>query len=416
MLFLLGRRMGGSKKIATLIAAGFATGCSPWIFGSVAEVVAPSSAAFLFMMLRTLYRKSENPLTIWETWFLGWVFGLAVTWSHILFIYLPVIWIFLVIAGKPKPIRFITGFTIAAAIWLIASYGTVVFIFLKATSLEQFWEFLTYYARIGLGGREIGLRNPVAALRTLLLTQSYSYLRPETLFADIGAALATIGALAVAILGLAGWVWGRLIVPRERAGILVFALISLGFIIWWFPSAWDYWVLPWAILLLGITRIRLKRQTLTALLLGFIFTAIALYNLITLVLPRLHDEDNPYYNLCQSIKQYTLDIQSELFTTDMHLWVTARYWAHISAAFHYIETAPNILPEKKQSEFITHLTGLRLKKTPQYLIVDGDVLNATRNYWKDSADADMELLDSAWLLNSQYYDGKLIQVYLIKQE
>jgi hypothetical protein len=193
-------------------------------------------------------------------------------------------------------------------------------------------------------------------------------------------------------------------------------LISLGFIIWWFPSAWDYWVLPWSILLLGIAHIKLKRQMLTVLILGFIITTISLYNLITLVLPRLHDEDNPYYNLSQSIKQNTLDIQSELFTTDLHLWVAARYWAHISTAFHYVEIAPDILPEKKQSEFIAHLTGMKQQKTPEYLIVDGDILNATRKFWEDSADADMELLDAAWLLNSQYYDGKLIQIYLIKQE
>jgi len=415
LMFVLARRMGGSKLVAFLISMGFATGCSPWIFGSVAEVVAPSCAAFLFITSRTIYRKKDHPIKKAELWLLGLLFGLAVTWNHIIFIYLPVIWLFLLAENKPKKLFAIIHFTLAAALWLIISYYIVVFSILHKTSLKEFWDFLTHYAQIGMGGTSISIKNPLLALRTLFITQSYSFLNPETLFSGIGSILATAGTAILASLGFIGWVWGRINKKGELLSMIVFWMISLGFIIWWLPSAWDYWVLPWAFLLLGIVRLRFRKEFILNSILTIIFSITAIYNLFFLALPRLVDTDNPYYVLSQAINKLPDTEQMELFTTDLYLCPYARYWAHVSRAYHYYEQSPGILPEKKQAQFLEHFTAMIESGMPSAILVDGDVLEATRRYLQDHPGPAYSYLDAAQFIDSQVYEGKQLDIYLIKR-
>jgi hypothetical protein len=416
LLFLIARRMGGSKILSAMISLGFATGCSPWMFGSVAEVVAPSCALFLFITLRIMYRRDKKPIGNAELWFLGWLFGLNVTWSHIVVIYFPILWVMLWSACKPYKIRAIKHFTASAFLWLLISYLGVAFLLLNVHSLSGFWDFITYYVRQGMGGKGITIKEPVVAIRTILITQSYSFLKPETLFHGVGAVLATAGTALLAVLGCAGWIWGKSEKSNDRPAIIFLWLISLGFILWWLPSAWDYWVMPWSFLLLGIIRLRFRNGIPYKIIIAAAFLAANIYNLTVMVLPRTRDIDNPYFRLATSMSVLPDQEITELFTTDLYICPYARYWAHVSRAYHYIEQAPGLLPANKQAQFLEHLTGMIYFKIPDAIFIDGDVLKATLEYLHNQPGREQSLLASASYVGSQVYEGKQLDIYLVKSK
>ncbi len=412
LLFLLARRVGASKPMAAIVGWGFATGCSPWIFGSVAEVVAPSCAAFLFIMLLLFYQGGKTRLSLPRLWLSGLLMGTAITWSQIVAIYTPVIWIFLLLQDHRQKWRNLFHFTAVLFTWVAASYLIVVYGILNGNTPMDLYNFLTFYAHKGLGGSGITWNNPVAAIRTLLITQSYSFLSPESLFTDIWSGLATLGSLALAGLGLYGWVRGETQSKYERLAVAIFGFISIGFILWWLPSAWDYWVLPWAVLLLGIARIRHLKLHILVPGIAVVFLITALYNFSALVLPRMSDTDNPYYNLSQSIGKLPPLDRTGLFTTDIHLYHYARYWAEVPQPFHYIEIANGVLPVGKQAEFMDHLAKLRVGET-NALLVDGDVLHDTLLFLDNQHAQEKAMLNSARLIASQYYGNQIINVYLV---
>ena len=349
-IYLIALGMGTSRLRSLLLVAFLLFGCSFWVFGSVAEVVAPSMAMFLAVLWGLLYSSVDKQPSLLKLSVWGWLFGLAVTWNQIDLVYLPALWVGLWGYARKTRLKFIAAFSLLALVWVAATYLIVALVVRDSTGSGDIYGFATSYARWGVWGKG-DLASLPTSWRHLLLVQSFSFLRWELIFNGlfaIVASLATIIAFATAIFG---WIGGRDRVRDWRMDwgwMALFSLIAIGFINWWQADAWDFWVLPWAILMLGWARIkRLSDRVVVPALLAFI-VIVGSFNLTRLELPRQQESVNPYYSVLISIKDQGLSDCYQLMTVNPHLWRYAYYWGRIERAGFYADDGEGNFSEEQK--------------------------------------------------------------------
>jgi hypothetical protein len=362
-IFLIALALGASSWRALSLVALLMFGCMFWVFGSVAEVVAPSLAMFLAVLWGLFYRDAGKQPSIHQVIFWGWLYGLAITWNQIDLIYLPALWLGLCGYRRGTRLKSITVFTITSALWVFVAYLAVVLAVRNPTESGGLFSFSTIYARWGVWGKG-NLASLPTSWQHLLLVQSFSFLRWELMLNGpfaLGASLATI---ALLLAGLWGWISAR---NRERdwrldwGWMALFGFIAVGFITWWQADAWDFWVMPWAILMLGWAGI--KGQTdkfIVPALLAFT-VLIGAFNLVRMEMPRREEAVNPYYSVLIAIKEQGLSDCHELMTANPHLWRYAWYWGRIEHAGFYPDDWKgnfSLMQRRKiNKQFHIYLTG-----------------------------------------------------------
>ncbi len=355
-IFLIALRMGASRWRSLLLVALLIFGCSFWVFGSVAEVVAPSMAMFLAVVWGLFYRNGKSQPSTTMLLFWGWLFGMAVTWNQIDLVYLPALWVGIAGFAKKSRLKAIITFTLAALAWVVTAYLIVVLAVRGAAGWNDIYGFATTYSGWGVWGKG-NLASLTTSWRHLLLVQSFSLLRWELVFNGlfaIGASLATIAAFMA---GIWGWINGRKAARDWRLDwgwMAALTLIAVGFINWWQADAWDFWVMPWAFLMLGWARIKLSSNRIIIPALLAFTMLIGSFNLIRLEMPRREESVNPYYSVLISIKEQGLSDCYELMTANPHLWRYAWYWGRIEHAGLYADDGEgnlsDILKERIKNE------------------------------------------------------------------
>lgn len=330
LLFLLARRMKASRKTACLIALIFAAGAFPWTFGSIAETVAPTTATFLALLLGLFFRKNDEPPDLRTVFWLGLLYSLNVTIHQMQVIYLPVL--LLGMSGYPKGQRLkrMGLFLLASGILVVPSYLYVIIFLRDANNVNSGVNFLTTYAKEPYWGKG-NWNDIVDSLRTLVNAQSYSFFRWKDAFSEPIAIMASVSTFVVGGFGLFGW-----FIPSSRKNwrwewgwLLLFFLIHVPFITWWEAKAWDFWVLPWALIILGVARWRFINPWVKLAPLLFILGSTAYYNYLKLAVPRGDEEKNVYYAAAHEVSLLPKVKRSFFFTETYHTYVYFRYWSGV---------------------------------------------------------------------------------------
>ena len=231
ILFILARRMGASRPRAILLCLLLMVACSFWVFGSVAEVVAPSSALVFGVIWGLFYRRDGTEPPLFNIIILGFLLGLAVTLNQLVIIYLPAFWLGMLGWHKGNRLKPIIFFSLTCILWTFVAYVLVIVLVLQIYDLSGAYQFLTTYTQWNIWGRGT-FANLGDSINTLLLTQSYSYFgqHERTLLFNLATAIPVLLAMG----GLWGW-------TRVKAGsdwktawgwTVLFGLISFGFITW----------------------------------------------------------------------------------------------------------------------------------------------------------------------------------------
>jgi hypothetical protein len=351
-VYLIALGMGASRLRALLLAAFLMLGCSLWVFGSVAEVVAPSMAMFLAVVWGLFYRATGEQPSFTQLILWGLMFGLAITWNQIDAIYLPALLLGMWGYARKTRLKSIAAFSIPAIAWSVGLYLIVMLIVRSSAGTNDVYSFATSYARWGVWGKGNLISLPTS-WRHLLLVQSFSFLRWELIFNGPYAIAASLAAIAAFVAGIWGWIGGGRSDQDWRLNwgwMVVFILTAIGFINWWQADAWDFWVLPWAILMLGWARFKHPSNRITIpTLIGFTLL-IGSFNLVRLELPRREESVNPYYSVLISIKDQGLSDCYELMTANPHLWRYAYYWGRIERAGLYADDGEGNFSEAKKKE------------------------------------------------------------------
>jgi hypothetical protein len=143
--------------------------------------------------------------------------------------------------------------------------------------------------------------------------------------------MASVSTFVVGGFGLFGWFIrnSRKNWRWEWGWLLLFLLIHVPFITWWEAKAWDFWVLPWALIILGVARWRFINPWVKLAPLLFILGSTAYYNYLKLAVPRGDEEKNVYYAAAHEISLLPKVERSFFFTETYHTYVYFRYWSGV---------------------------------------------------------------------------------------
>ena len=210
---------------------------------------------------------------------------------------------------RGKRLKSMIVFTMSAGMVAALPYFLVIVLFMKRGAINSLYEvrdfLFMFYAENAWGyGTFESIKD---SLRTLLLTQSYSFaLDRNIIFHSIPGMFSIAATVAAAAACMWGWVhrikqWPWL---SEQRWVIVFFSIAVIFNTWWEANCWDFWVLPWALLLLGLTKLNFLHYFVR---LGIIVVAIIfsfMFNVTHLALPRHTELANPFIKYLKSYPPY----------------------------------------------------------------------------------------------------------------
>jgi len=418
LIYLIALGMGSSRFRALLLVAFLLFSCSFWVFGSVAEVVAPSMAMFLAIVWGLFYLgagKQPSPLKL-AFWSL--LYGLAITWNQIDSVYLPALWVGIWGYAQRTRLKSIAAFTLPALIWAAGSYLIVMLTVRSSTGANDVYAFATSYASWGVWGKGT-LASLPTSWQHLLLVQSFSFLRWELIFNGpfaIGASLLTIVSFLV---GIWGWISGRKSDRDWRMDwgwMAVLSLIAIGFINWWQADAWDFWVMPWALLMLGWVRIkRISDKLIVPILIAFTI-AIGSFNLIRLVLPRHEESVNPYYSVLISTKEQGFSDCYELMTVNPHLWRYAFYWGRIEHAGLYADDGEGNFSAEIKNKINKRLMDYQAQAQDRPLLVDQPIHDLILREFVGMPSETLRMSFTNRKITSAAFEGIHLDIYEIAKQ
>lgn len=330
LLFILGRRMGASRKLAFALGLVFMVGCSPWTFGGISETVAPTTTIFLLLILLLFYRTDRQPPSLRAMFWLGVLFSLDICLHQMQALYLPVLLMGMWGWQRGKRLRRLGLFLLGTASLAGVTYLLVILFVQGTINLKAGMDFATTYATESYWGKG-DFDNIGDALRTLVVTQSFSLYVWEKAFRGFWVIAASVSAIFLAGMGFIGW-----LVPATRrnwriesAWFFLFLLTAFFFITWWEAKCWDFWVLPWALLILGIARIRIARDWILFPLVLACIGFTAYYNFTYMVKDRTAFSSNIYYQAASKVAKLPPTCREVMFTTNYHNYVYCRYFAGV---------------------------------------------------------------------------------------
>jgi len=330
LLFILGRRMGARRKLAFALGLVFMIGCSPWTFGGISETVAPTTAIFLLLVLLLFYRSDRQPPSMRTMFWLGVLFSLDICLHQMQAIYLPVLLLGMWGWERGKRLKRMLWFLLGTALLVGITYSFVILFVQGTLNLKAGMDFATTYATESYWGKG-DFDNIGDSLRTLVMTQSFSLYVWEKAFRGFWAIAASISAIFLGGVGFIGW-----LVPAtqrnwriECAWFFLFLLTAFFFITWWEAKCWDFWVLPWVLLLLGIARIRLAKDWILFPLVLACIGFTTYYNFTYMVMDRTAFASNIYYDAASKVAKLPSSCREIMFTTNYHNYVYCRYFAGV---------------------------------------------------------------------------------------
>jgi hypothetical protein len=413
-IFILGRRMGAGIMHTILLCLLMMVACSLWVFGSVAEVVAQSTAMVLGTIWGLFYRRDGREPTLFIIFILGVLFGLAITINQIVIIYLPVFWLGMSGWRKGYRLKPILVFSLASLLWSALAYLLVMIIVLGQTGLDKAFMFATSYAHRNIWGKG-DFYNLKDSLNTLMLAQSFTFYLDQK--KNILFYLASVIPMLLAIGGIWGYIrYGDGRNWRLNWGYLVlFLLISFVFITWWAATAWDYWVLPWILIIMGWARWRLKPAMFVK---GFLICSIAItaiYNIVNLYNPRNSDVKNPYYRAGKLISHLSPNNRELLLSVDGHLAAYTQYWGGVSniCLRTLREGTDSFEPCKKELEQLV-LRKLYYGDEMEGIILDEIVHNTLQKSFNSNPDLDKWFNERCIVLFDSYKSYPPVHLFLLK--
>jgi hypothetical protein len=330
LLFILGRRMGASRKLAFALGLVFMVGCSPWTFGGISETVAPTTAIFLVLILLLFYRAGRQPPSLRMMFWLGLLFSFDICLHQMQVIYLPVLLLGMWGWERGQRLRRMGLFLLGTASLAGITYLLVILAVQGTINLKAGMDFATTYATESYWGKG-DFDNIGDSLRTLVVTQSFSLYVWEKAFRGFWNIAASASAIFLGGVGLIGW-----FIPATRrnwriesAWFFLFLLTAFFFITWWEAKCWDFWVLPWALILLGVSRIRIAKDWILFPLVCASIGFTAYYNFTFMVKDRTDFSSNIYYDAASKVAKLPANCREIMFTTNYHNYVYCRYFARV---------------------------------------------------------------------------------------
>lgn len=330
LVYLLSHRQNSDQAIAITISAVFTLACGVWSFGVAADTVLPTLAIFLFLIYRLFYQPDRQMPTSLAMIGLGLLYGFGVTLHQMQIIYAPALLVG--ILGYPRGQRLanMVRFFLAAGIIIAPAYLAVILSGVGTEEPGQAFVFLTQFAHENYWGQG-NISSLSESLRAILRTHSFSFQRWGLALFNLPAFLSSVSAVFVLGLGIFGW-------SRRNPGkdwkldfgwVITLFVIVIPFVTWWEAGSWDFWVLPWSLVLLGVARLRFKSPKVMLAGCVAVATLVGFYNLTCLVLPNREPNSNALYDVTSRIALLPEDERNQIFISDMHIFFHTRYYGRV---------------------------------------------------------------------------------------
>jgi hypothetical protein len=431
LLYVIARRMNADKVLASGIGLLFTVGCSPWTFSNSADTVSFTAAIFLLIVAGLFYRKNNSEPDSKKIVLLGMLYGFNITLHQLQLIFLPAL-----LAGmsgwkRGKRLKSMIVFTLSAGVVAALPYLIVIFLFMKRGAINNLYEvrdfLLMFYAENAWGhGTFESVKD---SFRTLLLTQSYSFaLDRNIIFRSIPGMLSIAATLATAAACL--WGWFRCIkqwpLMSEQRWVIVFFSIAVFFNTWWEATCWDFWMLPWTVLLLGLTKLNFIpcffRTGIIVMAIVFSFV----FNVTHLALPRHTEHANPYYKIAESISSLPQNDRHLLMTSNATRFFYFDYWGNISNIklivpkvsqkniHQKIYFIPFLSRTEGMQEILREISQKKQGTTSNTLLMDEEIYSFSLEIMTSFPELREWFLQHSHLTAQSCFEKNYIKIYLLK--